>query len=556
MKRSSSEADLSPREEEDDPFQSWIDYSKSDSDTKEKLLQSPLAKAKNVLQFTLECVFMWNCPNIDWHDIDDRLQMMEFVTDWLASETEEERNKRIPSLFKLCAQRIAMELFYKFVVDIDINFEEAWLLYFTDTLQDEILSELKKLNVSAFLHDFIVEEIYIFTIVYLLYIDIRKLEYEPEDREELTIPIRRSSYDDCWWPNTGRNLVADAVRDHGRGSLAKAGLLPYSAFLNMKKFGNIWPIDILRHMTYFETKTHSHTYFDCELGSLKINHPFAASVAVVPIIAASFAFYTHTDESYEASHNDVENYLVPWCKAVYPETKQKDMTELYSSMIKVSHFKALSQNIYNLQPLKMNMAKDSKFVQDLIDIIHVIKEFGIPCKCEGFCGTVRSVRFNGNYTKFELLRNAMIIGGIERNLNALDLEDCINLDKECLEAICKWLRPKIVYLKGTPFHIHSPVLNKIKRSEGDEKETLRKNGKRRPKDYSSIRFSFESRVTKEKLEIANKRLQDENISLKKQVDDLKDRLIFGSDRRVQEKTRTNDGREESRELPQRQCLIM
>ncbi|GFH46399.1 predicted protein [Chaetoceros tenuissimus] len=549
MKRSSSEADLSPREEEDeedDPFQSWIDYSKSNSNTKEATLQSPLAKAKNVLQFTLECVFMWNCPNIDWHDIDDRLQMMEFVTDWLGSDTEEDRNKRIPSLFKLCAQRIAMELFHKFVADIDINFEEARLLYFTDTLQNEILSELKKMDVSAFLHEYIVEEVYIFTIVYLLYIDIRKLEYEPEDREELTIPIRRSSYDDCWWPNKGRNLVTDAVRNHGRGSFAKAGLLPYSAFLNMKRFGNIWPIDVLWHMTYF----------DCELGSLRINHPFAASVAVVPIIAALFAFYIHADESYEASHDDVENHLVPWCKAVYPETTQKDMAELYSSMVKVSHFKALSQNIYNLQPLKMNMAKNRKFFQDIIDIIQVIKEFGIPCKYEGFCGTVRSVRFNGNYTKFELLRNAMIIGGIERSVNVLDLEDCINLDKECLEAICKWLRPKTVYLKGTPFNIHSPILNKIKKSEGGEKETQRKNGKRKPKDHSSISFSFEPRVTKEKLEKANKRLQDENISLKKQVDDLKDRIIFGSNQIVQEKTRTNNGREESRQVPQRQCLIM
>ena len=270
-------------------------------------------------------------------------------------------------------------------------------------MQEDILSELKKLDVSAFLHEYIAEEIYIFTIVYLLYIDIRKLKREPSSRRELTIPVRRSSYDDCWWPNTGRNLVADAVRDDGRGSLAKAGLLPYSAFLNMKRFGNLWNIEVLWHMTYF----------DCELGSLRIKHPFAASVAVVPTIATSFTHYMKNYLYEEWVDDHIQNHLVPWSRAVYTETTQKEMAELYSSMIKVSHLKATPKNIHSLQPLKMNMAKDRKFAQDLFDILDVIEEFGIPRKYEGFCGRVPSVRWNGDFSKFELLRNAMIIGGME-----------------------------------------------------------------------------------------------------------------------------------------------
>eukprot|EP00956_Cyclotella_meneghiniana_P020340 scaffold35730_cov20-Cyclotella_meneghiniana.AAC.1 len=94
-----------------------------------------------------------------------------------------------------------MEIFGKFVADIDCNFEEMRIDYFHTTLMENIASELSKLDVPV------------------------KLLVEPTGRGMLQIPIPREiEDDDCWWWNTGMDLVESVVRNCGRGALAKAGL--------------------------------------------------------------------------------------------------------------------------------------------------------------------------------------------------------------------------------------------------------------------------------------------------------------------------------------------
>ena len=75
-------------------------------------------------------------------------------------------------------------------------------------------------------------------------------------------------------------------------------------------------------------------------------------------------------------------------------------------------------------------------------MIDVVQEYGSPYIRPSFClpqdCRVSNIRFNGNYSKFELLHMAMTVSGA--GVYTLDLEDCTNLDDECLEAILKCKR--------------------------------------------------------------------------------------------------------------------
>jgi hypothetical protein len=99
-----------------------------------------------------------------------RTMLLKFVTEWLATEAEP-GNPCIPSLFRLSAQRIAMEVFPKFLADIEKGFKAKKLSYFTNQLKIDLGLTLEKQGVPEFLKENIMEEIYIFIIVYILYID-------------------------------------------------------------------------------------------------------------------------------------------------------------------------------------------------------------------------------------------------------------------------------------------------------------------------------------------------------------------------------------------------
>ena len=168
-----------------------------------------------MLRFTLDFVFGWFAfprweSRDEQYNLDNRVILLDFVTEWLAVEEGGKGNK-IPSLKTLCAQRIAMELFRTFLCDIDQNFENRNMVYFAIDLFYHITLELSKLSMydaQAHVYPFVMEEVCIFVTVYLLYIDFRELDFVPEDRHDLQIPIPEQSENDVWWWNdTGKCLV-------------------------------------------------------------------------------------------------------------------------------------------------------------------------------------------------------------------------------------------------------------------------------------------------------------------------------------------------------------
>ena len=103
-----------------------------------------------MLRFTLDFVFGWFAfrrleSRDEQYNLDNRVILLDFVTEWLAVEEGGKGNK-IPSLKTLCAQRIAMELFRTFLCDIDQNFENRNMVYFAIDLFYHITLELSKLS--------------------------------------------------------------------------------------------------------------------------------------------------------------------------------------------------------------------------------------------------------------------------------------------------------------------------------------------------------------------------------------------------------------------------
>ena len=244
MKRSLSETDLSPREDITRVPYHWVDQGneiKSNygftAETKDALLSSSTVDAKYVLRFTLDFVFDWFLlPSLEPDEQinhNNRVILLEFVIEWLAVE-EGGRSNRIPSLRTLCAQRIAMDIFRKFVPDINQNFEDRNMVYFAITIFYHItleLSKLSKYDAQAHVYPFVMEEVCIFVIVYLLYIDIRKLRHAPTIRKYLQLPTPGPNNDVFWWDSAGWRSVESVVKNPGWGSQAKLGLLPYSVFV-------------------------------------------------------------------------------------------------------------------------------------------------------------------------------------------------------------------------------------------------------------------------------------------------------------------------------------
>ena len=163
-----------------------------------------------------------------------------------------------------------------------------------------------------------------------------------------------------------------------------------------------------------------------------------------------------------------------------------------------------------------------KLVQDCVDVTDVYKEYGLPPEFNGLPSIsdlrdkkhiLKSIRFNGNYSKLDLLRNVMSLGGIETM--TLDLEDCIQLDNECLNTMLRWIRPRVLFLKGMPLIQKSQVWKDINTAIKDETEN--KNA-----DINfGIDVSFAPRLTVNKLQRENERLKKENAEMKKEIEELR-----------------------------------
>ena len=98
---------------------------------------------------------------------------------------------------------------------------------------------------------------------------------------------------------------------------------------------------------------------------------------------------------------------------------------------------------------------------------------------------------NGNYGKSQILNIAMRLTGARPVL--LDLQDCWNLDEECLEAVFKWIgSPMVVVFIGTPISVDIDVLKKV--NEGPNKQSYDSdNGS----GSSKIHFVFGSGVKRQ-----------------------------------------------------------
>eukprot|EP00956_Cyclotella_meneghiniana_P001210 scaffold1350_cov56-Cyclotella_meneghiniana.AAC.23 len=434
MKRSHCDADLSPSIEDTDLTYPWLDCEKPSygftAATKDALLSSSTVDAKYVLRFTLDFVFGWyhnHCllPYCDlFHSnkntiIDYRVTLLEFVTEWLAAE-EEGRNNNVPSLKTLCAQRIAMEIFQKFVSNIDHHFENSDPSFFNIALFNYIeLESANKIGVPVHIHSFVVEEVCIFVIVYLLYIEVRKQTFEPSRRRDLQIPTpHRRDPHGFWWDHIGIRLV-DAIVKIRAGD-----------------------------------------------NHLNIQHPMAESVALIPIISTLEAcFIRFVDDQSESLYHLFEDSVIPWLNNIQIEPIHKEPDLLHDSMIRVSSLTGSSRtDVHTLEPLMAGKSRGSELVQNCIDMVDTLDEYGrpplknYPCSIDRF---VKRIRLTGNFSKLEILRTAIRMNG--NGPAILDFEDCKT--------------------QGNP-----KVLNR-----------------------------------EEKLERENRRLLQENTSLKRQIDELKSR---------------------------------
>ena len=177
-----------------------------DQKLRENLLSSRNIHAADILKFVLEFVFGWsddveypnnvapasvvyrelthrvvfeavphapsaaaaeNTTHYEKMKKKDRIMALRFVTLWLGGTSEGDESS-LRSLATLSAQRIAMDVFLLFTTNIDINFRSKNLEYFTEKLKCDMASSLNNREVPASHHNLIMEELFIFAVVYIL----------------------------------------------------------------------------------------------------------------------------------------------------------------------------------------------------------------------------------------------------------------------------------------------------------------------------------------------------------------------------------------------------
>lgn len=467
-----------------DQLRSWVSNAKKKNSSfspqmREDLLKSQNVNAIHILQFVLEFVFGWSPVEIiseyeeDYfredgtlvhrtiRDVykeslnrDDRGTALAFVTEWLGQDPEvESSNPDLPSLARLCAQRIAIDMFDTFMYDLDINFEDKNLDYFKDTLKGDIESQLKSSSVPDYLHTSIIEEIVIFIIVHFLFIDLRSLVLCPAHPERvLKLPVFVDEEYVDW-----QSEVIDSVRDTGRGSLAKVGLLTFSVLKSYKK-------KLSDTELYGSKKSYGHIevlttglFGERRHGEFNSRHPFACTVVKAPLAAIVHACLRGNDyNDPEYREQLVWNNLIPWIK-------QQGITETrkcgYDLLLLASKNVSLTE-MRHPGPFMMDQAGCNAIVRDCIDAFAaqnlyesaIIFTGGYDGDRGGYC---RRLRLNGNFSKEEIL-SAVLVG---KDATLIDLEYCKQLDEECLEAILFHTRSlKRMMLKGTQIGKHSNVI--------------------------------------------------------------------------------------------------
>jgi len=137
---------------------------------------------------------------------------------------------------------------------------------------------------------------------------------------EPKLPIQRlSSYEDEDDEFVMMHRIGDVVPNYGRGSLAKAVLLPYSVFLHCKYYDCRFPIESVDQIFH--------------KGTMLIDHPFAYSAALGPMAATVHAYLMTASREDEWADEIVEENMIPWMKQ--PETVRNDVTS-YPFMAKAS----------------------------------------------------------------------------------------------------------------------------------------------------------------------------------------------------------------------------
>ena len=480
-----------------DQLRSWVS-SRFTSPQRESLLSSPNVHAINILQFVLECVFNWSEVTYDSEhsyttgerycehvDRDGHIKALAFVTDWLRRNPPNEVKDHgptglgIPSLTRLCAQRIAMGMFHTFCDDIDRHFDDKNLEYFTDTLRGDIASKLIDRGVPENWHGPIAEELFIFAVVYILYVDLRTMPGEPSGATNLQLPICEGPRDECWWENFGQHCIVESVPDHGRGSLAKVGLLSHAVYSSYRKalseehpqrreYGHLGVIELL-----FDRERNFHS-----------QHPFAHSAALAPISSSVHAFFVSKSRGYSDYIDEVVDItFIPWIRRSGRKRTGRSLYCLLKQVIRPV------QQFDELHPFSTQNTVD-----DCLEQIHAGELFNDIClQRDEYDGdfVVKRLRLNGNFSKGEILRAAIVSRGAE----ILDLECCNHLDEQCLDLVLLHMkRVKVVLLGGTSIDRECDVIkNKILESEdSDEDHFYSSHYEKKQK----IRFVFSEDVCK------------------------------------------------------------
>ena len=220
----------------------WVSHQGCSPDIIPSLLSSQDIYAIHILQFVLEYVFdmypSW--PKREFSR-DDRVKGLVFVTRWLAQDypSAGTTSSKLPSLAVLCAQRIAMGLFHTFLADLDRQFKRNNVAFFTHTLTDNITTALEKNGIPEHLQESVKDELLIFAIVYLLYVDLRELTSEPYERTELQLPVPKGRRDECWWHNYGMHSLIEWLQILEEHHLPKRGYCHIQFSLTAQRAGII-----------------------------------------------------------------------------------------------------------------------------------------------------------------------------------------------------------------------------------------------------------------------------------------------------------------------------
>jgi len=457
---------------------------------------SPDLTAREILNFILKYVYIHH-PDDDNFDSDDDNEYvideedenrvkssraaLKFVTCWLGKERDELKMCRIPSLSQLCAQHLAADLFSGLADTVTYN-----VIYcignYNDGMWDECLNVLhacilskidnhKSQTTPSLTHvpesfqDDVMEELYIFIIVYVLYADLRWIEQDPTSKSNVTIPIRkhdirqnRYGVGTGWWVYFGYDLACSVVPNSGRGALAKAGLLPHAILTHyLNNYSDLWNAGYDSHSLIMD-----HLIQDGK--SLVVIHPFACSIAVPSIAAFMHVYHDHAECYHECDIDEIHQFLLQTYK--YLNGGLSPPTDEYDKLLCVSGKKTSIEKGEDIQkhPLKvMGLDALKKLVGNYLDKHEASKiEDELYVRGHKTSKTyVQRLRLRGDHDKAYLLKAAIT----SKEAHFLDLQHCSSLDEECLVAMLHHMENvKHVLLHGTSIPENSKFIQEMSKT--------------------------------------------------------------------------------------------